>query len=361
MDPKKDYYKILGVSENASKDEIKKAFRELAKKYHPDVNPGDREAENRFKEINEAYDVLSNDEKRAQYDALRKGAYAGGSFSGFEGFDIFDIFGERTGFDVGDVFGDIFGSAGASSAPRRGRDLLMDVRLSFEEAVRGTTRSITVTRAVSCDRCGGSGVSAGTKRVCSTCAGTGKIGRKSGFFSVTQLCSACGGSGYIGDRCPSCSGSGRISVTETIKVKIPPGADEGTRVRVPGKGEAGVNGGPPGDLYLRVSVEPHRFFTRKGDDIYVELPVNVSEAVLGGTVEVPTVDGTVRVKLPPGTNSGQKVRIRGKGVFKKDGTRGDQYVTIKIVVPKSKDEEFLKIVREFSKWEDDNIRRDYKT
>ncbi|RMG59703.1 MAG: molecular chaperone DnaJ [Deltaproteobacteria bacterium] len=361
MDPKKDYYKILGVSESASKEEIKKAFRNLAKKYHPDVNPGDREAENRFKEINEAYEVLSDDKKRAQYDAMRKGAFTSGSFGGFEGFDIFDVFTGGSGFDVEDVFGDIFGSARSGRSPRRGRDIVSGVLLSFEEAVKGTVKTITVNRSVSCEGCAGTGISSSSRRTCPTCAGTGRTGRRTGFLSVTQRCGSCGGTGFLGSRCSLCGGEGKKNVTETVKVRIPPGADEGTRVRVPGKGEAGEGGGPAGDLYLSVSVAPHPYFTRKGDDIYLELPVNVSEAVLGTTLEVPTVDGPVRVKLPPGTDSGKKIRLRGKGVYRKDGTRGDQYVTVKVVVPRSTDPDFRKLVREFSKWEDNNIRKNFKT
>ncbi len=334
----KDYYEILGVSRDASQEEIKKAFRRLARKYHPDLNPGNKEAEQRFKEINEAYDVLGDPKKRAEYDRLGHQAFTSG-YEGFEGFKDFDF---TSGFDFGgfgDFFSDLFGERTTTfrEAPLRGADLVMRMTLTMEEAFSGVTRPINVTRHISCPRCGGRGAESFER--CSRCGGTGKVGTRKGFFSITQTCPDCGGTGRKAVRiCTQCRGSGSILKTETVKVRIPPGVDTGSRVKLSGMGEAGSNGGPPGDLYIEIEVLPHPFFRRDGSDVYVEVPVTVPEAALGGKIEVPTLDGLTKMTLPPGTQGGQKFRLKGKGFpDPKGGGRGDQYVIVKIVVPRDLD------------------------
>ncbi len=356
MDFSRDYYKILGIPESATKEEIKKAFRKLAKKYHPDVNPANEEAEKKFKEINEAHDVLSDESKRAQYDAVKRGAFSSGGFEGFSGFDYPG--GRGMSFDLGDIFGDIFGRSGQyERAPARGRDLVIRVELSFLEAAKGTEREISYRRLVECADCGGVGIQAAARSACPTCGGSGRMKRGGGILSVAQACESCRGAGVTGSACGSCGGAGTKDVPERIKVKIPPGASRGTKVRVAGKGEMGrAGGGGSGDLYLEVEVGAHRFFKREGFDIIMEVPLNYSEAVLGATVEVPTIDGAVKVKIPPGTESGKKIRLKGKGVYKSGGGRGDQYVVVRVVLPREQDDEYRKLVKEMAKWEDNDIR-----
>ena len=324
----KDYYQILGISKDASQDEIKKAFRRLARKYHPDLNPGDKTAEEKFKEINEAYAVLGDPQKRAEYDRAGT-AY---EFPGFEGFKGFD-FGEA--FDFGDIFGDLFGTRfRAAEHYARGEDILMEVELTLEEAFAGVTRPISIKRTINCDACNGTG--AESSQICPTCKGTGKIQTSKGFFKIAQTCPECHGTGRkITSICKKCGGRGKIVHTESVKVKIPAGVDNGSIVKLRGMGNAGTGGGPAGDLLIEITIKPHPVFTRKGDDIYLQLPVTFGEAAFGAKIEVPTIDGSAIMKLPQGTQGGQRFKLSGKGfISPKTKHRGDEYVDIKIVVPK---------------------------
>jgi molecular chaperone DnaJ len=337
----KDYYQTLGVSKDASQDDIKKAYRKLARKYHPDLNPGDKGAEEKFKEINEAYAVLGDPQKRAEYDRAGTTFEQFGGFEGFRGFD----FGEA--FDLGDIFGDVFGG-GARRGPRysRGEDMLMGIELTLEDAFAGITRPLPVTRTLNCDSCGGSG--AETFQTCHNCKGTGRIQQAAkGFFKMTQTCRECGGTGRkVTSVCKKCGGRGKTIFTETLKVKIPAGVDDGSVVKLRGMGNSGIGGGPSGDLLLEVSIKPHKVFKRKGDDIYVQLPVTFGEAALGAKVEVPTIDGTSMMTIPAGTQGGQRFKLSGKG-FASPGSRqrGDAYVDIKITVPKDISEKAKDAIR----------------
>ena len=337
---KRDYYEVLGLSKSASADEIKKAYRRLAMKHHPDRNSDDTDAsEIRFKEAKEAYEVLSNSEKRAAYDrfghdGLRggmggAGGFGGGGFSA-EGFG--DIF--------GDVFGDIFGGGGArrggGAQVFRGADLGYDLRLDLEKAVKGDTITIDVPTQVSCETCNGSGAKKGTDPIkCTTCGGAGQVRMQQGFFSIQQTCPQCKGAGtVIADPCEDCHGRGRVRKTKTLSVKVPPGVDDGDRIRLSGEGEAGRNGGPPGDLYVEIRVNPHKLFERDGPDLSCEVPVSFATATLGGEVELPTLDGNVSLKIPGGTQSGKVFRLRGKGVATvRDPRQGDLFARVVIETP----------------------------
>ncbi|HCC68391.1 MAG TPA: molecular chaperone DnaJ [Nitrospiraceae bacterium] len=326
----KDYYEILGVGRTATDAEIKKAFRKLARKYHPDLNPGDKTAEQKFKEISEAYEILGDPKKRADYDRFGKAIFEGPGFEGFRPSD--------SGFDFGfggveDIFPDLFGERRRPRAAYKGADMYMGLELSLEEAFKGATRPITITREVICKACGGSGAEA--YQACDKCKGTGKIQTAKGFFRMTQSCTSCGGTGRkITKACKACVGRGKTVFTEAINVKIPAGVDTGSIVKLSGMGGAGEAGGPSGDLHMEITVRPHQVFSRKGDDLYVDVPVTIGEATLGGKIDVPTIDGTASMTLPPGTDSGQKFKLKGKGMPNRSGARGDEFVTIKIVVPK---------------------------
>ncbi len=386
----KDYYGILGVKKTATSEEIRKAFRKLARKYHPDVNPNDKKAEEKFKEMSEANDILSDPKKRKIYDQLgfysdnidpaaaeaaAQGGYAsrggagqsrGGGPVGFEGFDFSDFTGGapgatqpgRGGSSSWGGFRDIFsgafrgngGGVAQESGPRPGADLEYQVNIDFWTAIRGGSLRLQITRQVACPTCHGAATSGG-EMVCPECHGSGQVTQMGGRMKFNIECPRCGGTGQVRGDCPTCHGQGTVARTETAEFRIKPGTRDGQRIRLAGKGNAGVRGGADGDLYLIVRVEPNPVFTRKGDTIYVTVPVTISEAALGAKIEVPTIDGRAHLRIPPGTNSGQKLRLREKGVPSSaaDGVRGDQIVEVQIVAPMPQDERSKEILREFAK------------
>ena len=327
----KDYYDTLGVKKDASQEDIKKAYRKLARKYHPDLNPGDKSAEHKFKEINEAYEVLGDPKKRTEYDQFGRSPYEGGP--GYEGFRTYD-YGDAFEFGLGDIFSDVFGRR-ARPETLKGHDIGIGLDLSLEEAFSGVTKTITFNREAACPTCHGSGAESSVS--CDVCKGTGSIKTSKGFFRMSQPCQSCGGTGRkITKVCPACGGRGKILKAETVKAKIPAGVDAGSKVRLRGLGSAGEGGGPAGDLHVEISVRPHRLFKRKGDDLYLDLPVTFTEAALGAKIEVPTIDGVAVMTLPSGTQGGQRFKLSGKGMpSPKTGLRGNQFVHIKIVVPKN--------------------------
>lgn len=327
----KDFYEILGVKKDASQEEIKKAYRRLARKYHPDLNPGDKTSEQKFKEINEAYQVLSDPKKRADYNQFGTASFEAGA--GFEGFRPSD-FGFNFGEGAEDIFSDLFRGFRQRDIPLRGHDLETHLEISLEDAYKGITKPITLTREVPCKSCAGTGAEA--SQTCSTCKGAGASQQKRGFFTMSQTCHTCRGAGRVITKvCSVCKGNGVAVITDTIKVKIPPGADTGSRVKLKGMGGAGIKGGPAGDLHIKLTVKQHPVFKREGDNIFVEAPVNISEATLGAKISVPTLDGSVSMTLPPGTDSGKKFKLKGKGIPNtRTGLKGDEFVIIKIIVPK---------------------------
>ena len=354
----KDFYKVLGVSESASTDEVKRAFRKLARQYHPDKNPDDKAAEERMKEISEASDVLTDPKKRAEYDQIRQMAKSGfgtGGFGGGGGFGNVRVEGFDVG-DLGDLFGGLFGDAmggrrGARTrGPRRGEDLETEVHVSFEDAIEGATVPIKVAREAPCATCGGSGAEPGTPiETCPQCGGAGTVGDNQGLFSFVRACPRCGGSGRIvATPCKTCRGSGTQRKREQIKVRIPAGVRDGARIRVRGRGTAGGAGGHAGDLYVVVHVEPHPLFERQGDDMTLTLPVTFTEAALGAQVKVPTLDEPVTVKIPAGTQNGKVMRVRGRGAAKRHGGRGDLLVTVKVVVPEKLSKQEKELLEKFA-------------
>ncbi len=384
---KEDFYQVLGLKRDAKPEEIKKAYRRLARKYHPDVNPGDKSAEERFKKITEAHDVLSDPKKRGIYDrfgqysdnladaAARGATPGGGAGRTAPGFDF-------TGFDFGtgstsssgggsggssfrDIFADLF-SGGATKPerepprpmPQRGADIEMPLALSFEEAVTGMTTNITVNRSEQCSRCNGAGDAGGPLVTCTTCGGSGQVQRAGGRLRFAQECPDCAGTGKRRTPCALCHGKGTVPKTEQVKVRIPAGVDTGSRVRIPGKGEGGRLGAPAGDLFIITNVGRHQHFTRKGDNIYVTIPLTVPEAALGAKIEVPTVEGKAQLRIPPGTQSGQKFRLRERGVpsLRNPEARGDQFVEVRIELPKVISEETKELLKKFAQINAENPR-----
>lgn len=345
---KRDYYEILEVNKNASETEIKKAYRRLAIQFHPDKNPGDKEAEEKFKELSEAYAVLSDAEKRATYDrfghaGLNNSGGFGGGFSG-AGFDFSDVF--------GDIFGDIFGGGRQQRGRgRRGDDLQYNLEISFEEAAFGVEKSIDIPYNKACTTCKGSGAKPGTDaKTCPTCRGAGQVRFQQGFFSVSRPCNQCNGEGkVIESPCSDCRGTGNVRDRKTLSVKVPPGVETGNRLKVSGEGGQGAKGGNNGDLYVALSVKPHPIFVREGNDVICEIPVSFTQAALGTEVEVPTLDGKVSVKIPEGTQSGKIFRLKGKGVPVLQGYgRGDQHVVVKVETPTNLSKRQRELLEEFA-------------
>ncbi|MCC9311262.1 molecular chaperone DnaJ [Kitasatospora sp. RB6PN24] len=351
----KDYYKVLGVPKDATTAEIKKTYRKLAREYHPDANKGDTKAEEKFKDISEAYDVLSDEKRRKEYDDARSlfgaGGMRGPGGNGY-GFDFGDLFngGQGTaGGGIGDVFGGLFNRT-RQAQPRRGQDVETEVTLSFDEAVDGATVPLRMTSQAACRSCSGTGAKSGTTpRVCPTCVGAGTVSRGQGAFALSEPCRDCKGRGMIvDDPCPDCHGSGRASSARTMQVRIPAGVQDAQRIRLKGKGAQGERGGQPGDLYVTVHVNPHPVFGRKGDNLTVTVPVSFPEAALGGTIDVPTLNGpAVKLRLPAGSANGLTLRARGKGATRKDGTRGDLLVTVEVTVPQEVSGEALNALEQY--------------
>ena len=359
----KDYYRILGVDRKASLTEIKKAYRKLARKYHPDLNPGDKTAETKFKEIQEAYSVLSDPKKKKQYDQygfvgdVPPGAGQRTYTSGFEGFD-FSNFGTSS---FRDFFENIFGQTAAQpqQRPVRGEDLHYSMKVSFLDAINGLKTRIQLTRMVLCSVCQEKGfTSPGGQQVCAVCGGSGQTSLQRGFMKFSTTCPSCGGTGRTrGQECSTCRGSGLVPKTELISVRIPGGVNTGSKVRIPGKGNAGRLGGPSGDLFITIEVDPHPLFKREGSNIYVKLPITVTEATLGSKIEVPTLYGKTKIKIPPGTKSGQKFRLKDKGApVPGRRTRGDQFVEVSIVPPPFNDQRIRELMRELERISGQNPR-----
>lgn len=352
---KRDYYMILGVEKNATEEDIKRSYRRLAMRYHPDKNPGDKSAEEKFKEASEAYEVLRDPEKREIYDQYGHEGLSGAGFRGFSGFeDIFASF--------GDIFEDVFGFTGGArrsrTAARPGADLRYDLKISFMEAVTGAEKEVTIEKYENCATCGGNGCEPGTApEICHRCRGMGQIRQSSGFFSISTTCPDCRGEGSrIKNPCRSCLGSGRMKTSKKTHLRIPAGVDSGSRLRLRGEGEEGRSGGPRGDLYVFIHVEPHEFFQRDGSDIYCQIPVSMTQAALGATLEIPTLQGEEKMKIPKGTQSGRIFRLKGKGIPHLRGFgRGDQIVQLVVKIPTHLSKKQEELLREFAKAEGEKI------
>lgn len=348
MNRVKDYYQILGVSRDATQEEIKKRFRELALKYHPDRNPGDKNAEEKFKEINEAYQILGDPEKRRKYDEILEGRPDFFGFGSIE--EIFE--------DLFSDFTSIFTGSRRRRRERaqdrvRGSDLLYRLKIDLFEAARGVEKEISFSARSTCEECNGSGMSPGTGTVsCPECGGRGVIVYTQGFFSISRTCSRCAGSGYVLESpCSTCRGSGTVKRERTLRVKVPQGAYTGLRLRMQGYGEPGMRGGPPGDLYVEIEVEEHPFFKREGDDIYLEIPISFTDALLGTEVDVPSVDGSVKVKIPQGAQHGQKLKIKNRGMPSLNGERGDLYLILHLKMPSRLTKKQRELIEEFKREE----------
>jgi molecular chaperone DnaJ len=383
MASKHDYYETLGVARGASEDDIRKAYRRLARKYHPDLNPGDKSAEERFKNVQEAYDILSEPNKRQVYDqygfysdqampgnGAEGGPFPGGPNMGFGGFD-FSEFAQRGGagaahedseaFGFRDLFGQFFGNRGGqqSNVPQRGADLEYGLNVDFWQAIKGTQVRLNITRQEQCETCKGTGSAGGNTPVCPECNGSGHVDQMAGAMRFNLTCQRCGGKGRLRNTCPTCYGDGRTSRQDTVEVRIPAGVQAGSRLRVPGKGNAGTSGAPAGDLYITVRVDPHPFFQRDGDNIEIRVPVTVTEAGLGAKIEVPTIDGRALLKIPQGTQNGQKFRLREKGVYNaKKNSRGDQIVEVVLHAPKVQDERTKELLRELAQVQNEDPREE---
>ncbi len=370
--PKHEYYETLGVPKQASADEIRKAYRKLARKHHPDLNPGDKSSEERFKNVQEAYDILSDPKKRQMYDQF--GFYSENGFAGagpgpgaqgpppgmdFSGFDFSDFTGggpgggarrtETGGGGFRDIFSQFFGGRGGAPEPEpeKGADLEYVMDIDFWQAIKGTQARLNITRYEICGTCHGSGSTGAGEVACPQCKGTGNVSQMAGAMKFNLTCPRCNGTGKLRNACPTCGGDGRVTRTETVEVRIPPGARNGSRLRVPGKGNAGTQGAPPGDLYITTRVEEHPFFHREGDDIEIKAPLAVWEAALGAKIEVPTIDGRTLLKIPQGTKNGQRFRLREKGVLNaRTNQRGDQIVEVAIEAPDPRDERTRELLRE---------------
>ncbi len=349
MTSKRCYYEILGVERSAGEEEIKKSYRKLAMQYHPDRNPGNHEAEEMFKEAAEAYEVLSDAQKREIYDRYGHEGLSGAGYRGFSGFeDIFSSFGDI----FGDVFGFTTGRSRTRTAARAGADLRYDLRISFMDAALGTTTEIHLGKSITCNACRGSGCAPGhNPQLCSRCNGRGQVTQSSGFFSISTTCPQCRGQGtIITVRCETCSGAGKVRISKSVQLKIPAGVETGSRLRLRGEGEEGDNGGPNGDLYVFIEVEPHEFFERNGDDLYCRIPITFVQAALGGSVETPTLTGTEKLKIPRGTPTGKIFRLKGKGIPHLRGYgKGDQIIETVVTVPSNLTRRQEELLREFDR------------
>ncbi|GIW70467.1 MAG: chaperone protein DnaJ [Planctomycetota bacterium] len=357
---KRDYYEVLGVPRNATPQELKKAYRRIALATHPDRNPGDKEAEARFKEAAEAYEVLSDPEKRARYDRFgHEGLRAAGAAPDFSSFEsIFEAFGDIFGGGFEGIFGFGAGRRGRRRAARPGANLKVELTLDFLEAAQGCEKVITIRRGEPCDRCGGGGAAPGSSpRACGTCGGRGEITRTQGFFALRTTCPVCAGQGQVIDEpCRGCGGSGLVEAEREIQIRVPPGVEDGTRMRLAGEGEAGPHGGPRGDLYVFVSVRPHELFERHGDDIVCEVPITFAQAALGARIRVPTLEGSEEIEVPPGTQSHTVVRLAGRGIPHLRGYgRGDQLVRLVVEVPRRLSKRQEELVRELAALDDSEV------
>lgn len=359
---KRDYYKILEIGRSATPEEVKKAYRRMALRYHPDRNPGNTEAEARFKEAAEAYSVLADPQKREIYNHYGHSGLQSGGWSGFSGFDssVFedfeDILGSFFGFSFGDIFGQRRERAGARSG--RGRDLVMEIELSLEEAAFGADKDLSLNRAEACSSCEGAGARAGTRKsACPTCGGRGQVRFQQGFFSMVRTCSHCRGEGrIITDPCPDCRGTGQQRQTKTMNIKIPAGVDGGSRLRLAGEGEAGERGGAPGDLYVDIRVAKHAFFDRENENLFCRISVSFSQAALGAKAEIPMLDGSETIKIPAGTQAGEVFRIKGKGMPVLGGRRrGDVFVKVDVRTPRKLSKEQKKLFLRLAEIQDEKI------